>query len=556
MTRIAAIFLTAALLVFSPARPSLAEDGGDTASDQAATSASDKAAATAADEASSAAADQAASTAADQASSSAADQASSDAADQASSSAADQAESSASEKAAESASDQAESSAVARTQDGQGDDVAERASNSGGDSAANSEDGNGSAEKDAEAAPVNGPGNGDSDGKSQSAAAPSDTAARADLERVTASAPIDVAKDEAGNDMRANEIVVMLSQAEDSRLRAMGYAVLGQQSLGTLGGEIVRLRVAGGSSPSQALAAIAQAVPGAVAASNHLYRVADRSSQVVGKLHRAAHGKPDADLNDAVVGVIDTPVDRAYPELGNAVVETRSFADGAQGKSVHGTAVAELIARQKLRVDAANVFSSDVTGQDAATTDAIVAAIDWLVSKGVPVINMSIEGPDNAALREAVRRAESKGVAIVAAAGNDGPAAPPVYPAALPGVVAVTAIDSHDQVYRYANRGAYISFAALGVDVDTALPPKSVQRSSGTSFAAPVVSGLLARLSEGHAPFDMGAALDTLKKSARHLGEPGRNAVFGYGALDMSVPIKRMAARPQSGAVALAGALP
>ncbi|MDE3116862.1 MAG: S8 family serine peptidase, partial [Pseudomonadota bacterium] len=104
-------------------------------------------------------------------------------------------------------------------------------------------------------------------------------------------------------------------------------------------------------------------------------------------------------------------------------------------------------------------------------------------------------------------------------------------------VVAVTAIDRNDQIYPYANQGGYISFAALGVDVETASPPNGKSIASGTSFAAPVVAALIARMNQAKTADGAQQALSHLVKAARHLGPPGRNPVFGYGAVGPAVLI-------------------
>ena len=81
---------------------------------------------------------------------------------------------------------------------------------------------------------------------------------------------------------------------------------------------------------------------------------------------------------------------------------------------------------------------------------------------------------------------------MVAAVGNDGPAAPPQYPASYPGVIAVTGVDAKDRALREAGRAAHLDFAAPGADLAAALPGKGYTSVRGTSFAAPLVSARLA----------------------------------------------------------------
>jgi hypothetical protein len=226
-----------------------------------------------------------------------------------------------------------------------------------------------------------------------------------------------------------------------------------------------------------------------------------------------------------VVGLADTAVDRSRAGLAHAVIDSRAFDAGGAESPLHGTVVASLISRAGADVIAADVFATDRAGNPAATVDAIARALDWLLSRRVRVINLSLAGPPNAALKEVIRRTQARGGVVVAAAGNGGPAAPPAYPAAYPGVVAVTAVDRAGRVYRYANHGAYIVVAARGVDL-TPMPGRTL---SGTSYASPIVAAMLARHRLGKGPAASATAIDTLRRQARDLGAPGRDPVFGYG---------------------------
>ena len=84
----------------------------------------------------------------------------------------------------------------------------------------------------------------------------------------------------------------------------------------------------------------------------------------------------------------------------------------------------------------------------------------------------------------------------MAAAGNAGPKSPPLFPAADPNVIAVTATDVDDKLYQSANRGKHIAVAAPGVDLLLPAPAAGYQMTSGTSFAAAEVSGIVALMLE------------------------------------------------------------
>jgi subtilisin family serine protease len=123
----------------------------------------------------------------------------------------------------------------------------------------------------------------------------------------------------------------------------------------------------------------------------------------------------------------------------------------------------------------------------------------------------------------------ARGHLIVAAVGNDGPAAPPLYPAAYPDVVGVTAVDAHRRVLIEAERGPQVMFAAQGADLKAATLEHGYADVRGTSFAAPTVAALLASFSSAPDHHAADAAIDALAKSAIHLGSAGRNLTYGFG---------------------------
>jgi minor extracellular protease Epr len=144
---------------------------------------------------------------------------------------------------------------------------------------------------------------------------------------------------------------------------------------------------------------------------------------------------------------------------------------------------------------------------------------------------MSLAGPPNRVLEAAAAALVERGVIIVAAAGNGGPKADPGYPAAYPGVIAVTAVDSTDTVYRRAGRGPHIDLAAPGVDVWTAASVSGAKPKTGTSFAAPFVTAAAAMALGREPEMDVAALTAMLAGSARDLGDPGRDDVYGFGLI-------------------------
>jgi hypothetical protein len=274
---------------------------------------------------------------------------------------------------------------------------------------------------------------------------------------------------------------------------------------------------------------------------NHIYTAGDpvSISPEGGILPRDAIGFPaDTDELSLSIGMIDSGVDVTHPALLGSSIKTQSFASkGAKLPDFHGTAIASIIAASdadyqglapRAEVYAAAVFESDRDRGEIASTVSLVRALDWLMSSGVDVVNISLAGPPNRLLEAALGRAAEQGVMILAAAGNGGPVAEPMFPAAYESVVAVTAVDSGGQVYRLANRGNYLDLAAPGVSVLHARAGGGYSASSGTSFAVPFAATAAARLRQLEPGAD---ALEILVNSAKDLGPPGRDDIYGYGLL-------------------------
>lgn len=242
--------------------------------------------------------------------------------------------------------------------------------------------------------------------------------------------------------------------------------------------------------------------------------------------------------------MIDSGVDVGHPVLKDQDIEFRSFhSTGASaGDSEHGTAVAALLIGKPAdsglggllpgaTLKAANMFERSATGANSGNAMSLLRGLDWLIREKVQVINMSIAGGNNAALERGIAAAVERGGAIVAAAGNWGRADKPAYPAAIEPVFAVTAIDSYEGIYEHANKGAYIDFAAPGVNMLTAAPGGGSKRQSGTSFAAPFITAILALEIANGKGGNPAALQGSLTKVARDLGPSGKDATYGMGAV-------------------------
>jgi hypothetical protein len=196
------------------------------------------------------------------------------------------------------------------------------------------------------------------------------------------------------------------------------------------------------------------------------------------------------------IAMIDGGV-ASHPSLARAGIEQRGF-NGPARPTGHGTAVGSLLVGDQGpfhgAARGAQLFVGDVYGGNpaAGSATAIVRARAWAASKKPSVINISLVGPANRTLAKAVNALRARGIALVAAVGNDGPAAPAQYPASYPGVIAVTGVDGSNRALREAGRATHLDFAAPGADLAAALPGKGYTEVRGTSFAAPFVAARLA----------------------------------------------------------------
>lgn len=329
-------------------------------------------------------------------------------------------------------------------------------------------------------------------------------------------------------------VVIAIALTDRARAAAdkMGLEVARTETLDPLDIEVTRFRVPPELAAEQVLAKLRAADPDGAFDYEHIYDPAGRSATgpTQASLPRLARG-------DTMVGMIDAGVDRDHPALRNAdiVVKATTEARGASRATAHGTAVASLLvgddrtfqgALPGATLYAADAFAGSPTGGSAAD---IARAVAWLVGKDVPVINISIAGPNNALLEAAVRSAIARGHVIVAPVGNDGPAAPVKYPAAFDGVVAVTSVDARRHVQLDANRGAPVAFAAFGVDVRAAGLGDAYGTVTGTSFASPLVAARFAELLP-HPDKDTAARVRSALVAEVGSSE-NRDTILGYGIL-------------------------
>jgi subtilisin family serine protease len=252
------------------------------------------------------------------------------------------------------------------------------------------------------------------------------------------------------------------------------------------------------------------------------------------------------------IGLVDSGVDTSHPALAGVRIEQRGFAPGGVKPHPHGTAVASLMAGREApfrgAAPGASLLVADVygTGPTGGAADYIIRAMGWMAENRVPVVNVSLVGPPNAVMRAAVRAMASQGTLIVAAVGNDGPAAPPLYPASYPEAVAVTGVDAKGKVLVEASRAAHLDFAAPGADMAAATTGGGFAAVRGTSFAAPIVAGKLAGLMDGRSPAAARSALEALTRQARDLGPKGVDKTYGRGVVGEDIRVAPKAVQAAS----------
>jgi subtilisin family serine protease len=264
----------------------------------------------------------------------------------------------------------------------------------------------------------------------------------------------------------------------------------------------------------------------------------DPAQYAVSRMHLPeAHAIAKGD--NVLVAVIDSGVDASQPEVAGSIAETFDTLSTPFAPHAHGTAIAALIAGHSRLMGSAPgarilaVRAFDPAGNTAeATTFNIMKGIDWAVTHHARIVNMSFAGPADPAIHRSLAAAHRKGVVLIAAAGNAGPKSPPLYPAAEPEVIAVTATDASDKVFDGANRGRQIAIAAPGVDILIAVPNGGYEMSTGTSYSSAEVSGIAALMLQHEPQLKPDQVRAILIATARDLGKKGRDDDYGAGLID------------------------
>ncbi|MNM36657.1 Minor extracellular protease Epr precursor [compost metagenome] len=331
--------------------------------------------------------------------------------------------------------------------------------------------------------------------------------------------------------IRHRVLAVAPSQEVLARIATAGFVESGRERWDELDLEIVFLDAPAHLDTRAALALLRELDPAGSYEFDHIYL---RSGAVTASGAATATTTGSASPQGFRVGLIDSGVDAAHPALAKA--DVRSWhCNGTSIPDAHGTAVASLLLGSTgQQPGGGTLYAADIwCGQSVGgTSSALAGAMAWMAREKVPVINISLVGPDNAVLRRATQAMNARGHVLVAAVGNDGPAAPPLFPAAYPGVIGVTATDRHRRVLPEAGRGAQVDFAAPGSQLRAAKADGGWTTVRGTSFAAPRVAYLAARQVQTLRPGNADAVMGMLAQEARDAGPQGRDDMFGLGILE------------------------
>jgi hypothetical protein len=362
----------------------------------------------------------------------------------------------------------------------------------------------------------------------------------------------------------ANEIVAeidgSLSDAQaDALARRYGLARLQSQNFPLVGGTIGLFRVTDRRTVEAASRELATDARVHSVQPNFRYVLQDQTAVLsegdpaqyanaklrLPEAHTLAHGA------NVTIAVIDSGIDLKHPEFAGAIFDQFDALGSKEGPHAHGTGVAGAIvsharlmgASPAARILAIRAFGTAPNGAES-TSFVILKALDYAAEHGAQIVNMSFAGPKDTLIERGIAAAAGRGMVLVAAAGNAGPKSPPLYPAASANVIAVSATDAQDKLFAASNRGGYIAISAPGVDIFLPAPDEKYQMTSGTSFSAAYVSGLAALMLERNPALKPDDVRAIVTKTARDLGSPGRDDLFGAGEADAYAAVLGVATAP------------
>lgn len=238
-----------------------------------------------------------------------------------------------------------------------------------------------------------------------------------------------------------------------------------------------------------------------------------------------------------IVAILDTGVDYTHPFLQDRIVEGYDFIDNDTNPMdvhFHGTHVAGIVVDTtpaNVKIMPVRVIDEEGKGYDSD----IALGIRFAVDNGADVINMSFVGEEfSPYLADAISYALSKNVIIVAASGNESMDTATLYPASEEKIIVVSATDQNDKIAGFSNTGASIDVSAPGVDIISSAPGQRFINLSGTSLAAPFVSGIAVMLKLEDSTRSVQEIERLLKKYVDDRGATGWDPIFGEGIVDVA----------------------
>lgn len=320
-----------------------------------------------------------------------------------------------------------------------------------------------------------------------------------------------------------------------------GFYIIERTQLKNLGIEVIRLSTPRGMGVKEAIRVLAKQFPGVTVDANNRFDPSvgreDANARIMGGWESLA---PDCG-KDLVLGMIDSGIDMSHPALKGQRIEYQEFykPDRLPAPPDHGTGVAAMLVGRAewgglvpgAQLYAANMFEINEEGKKVGSAIGLIKSMDWIASKKVDAVNMSVAGGDNKVVRKALDIAKKQNLLLIAAVGNWGRSDKPAYPAAYPEVVAVTALKGGELIYSHANTGKYVDFAAPGVGIWVATPGGGGEIQSGTSYATPYITAIAAVLRKSGRAGSPEEFKNLLTKVTKDLGSPGKDDVFGTGAV-------------------------
>ncbi len=337
---------------------------------------------------------------------------------------------------------------------------------------------------------------------------------------------------------------------------AVGLSVIDVVPLTSLNSTLVRFEIGSGGAGSQAATVALRLDPRVEAAqSEQRYRVdATDTGDPYGWMNYGAEQIGAERLHTITTGegitvaVIDTGIDTTHPELAARIIDAIDVSGFGLSPDRHGTAIAGIIAAESGNGIGSYGVAPDTkilaikacepenrTGiSSRCWTSTLAKALDAALTRDVAIINMSLGGPEDPLIAKLLDKAAEQGVLVVASAGNDGPDAPPPFPASHPTVMAVTAVDANNRPYARAVRGEFIDLAAPGVEIAVPTPGETYPAQlSGTSMATAYAAGAAALLFSIDPEATADSVRASLQGSAVNPTGDASDSTYGHGRIDV-----------------------